>query len=130
VAGKARILDVTTNDVRGTRAAPRTSPEIVANRVGETIELLQKKGCDGVIVLETKPIRYLDVTPYNQRIHYKIMEMGGYGCLNQIREADLTSDGYHIREAYYSVVEKTYSCAVMGVPVSRAGISTPAATSI
>jgi hypothetical protein len=58
VRGAVVIFDITTNDVRGTRSSPRTSPMVVAERVGTTIDLLVVKECTGVVICEVKPIHF------------------------------------------------------------------------
>ena len=117
VRGAVVILDVTTNDVRGTRASPQTSPAEIAERAGTTIDLLAKRGCEWVVICEVKPMRHMDVAPYSYALHLKSLEKGTFGCRNQIREEDLGNDGFHLKRSSLSILEKTYACAVLGVPV-------------
>lgn len=117
VRGSMVVLDIATNDVRGTRASPQTSPTMVAERAGTAIDLLVEKGCTGVVLCEVKPIHFMDVTPYNNALNLKSLEKGTYGCKNQIRDEDLGSDGFHVKQSCLSVLEKTYACAALGVRV-------------
>jgi hypothetical protein len=82
-----------------------------------TIDLLAKSGCEWVVICEGKPMRHMDVAPYSHALHLKSLEKGTFGCRNQIREKDLGNDGFHLKRSSLSILEKTYACAVLGVPV-------------
>jgi hypothetical protein len=71
VRGTFMIIDVMTNDVKGTRASPRTSPVEIAGRVGTVTDLLMEKGCEVVIICEMKLMHFMDVTPYSNALHLK-----------------------------------------------------------
>ena len=65
-----------------------------------------------------------DVTPFNNVLDKYLRcekEQGrhGFGCRTQIRLGFLRNDGYHVRPEFDSVVDRTYACAFMGVPVPR-----------
>ena len=45
------ILDVATNDIRGTRRQPRAMPEEIVERLGRMMDVLKRKGAGGVICL-------------------------------------------------------------------------------
>ena len=61
----------------------------------------------------------LDVRPYNRQLHSYLEACGdsGYGCNTQIRLDFLASDGFHISYKYWSVLHRTYACALLGTPV-------------
>ena len=79
-------------------------------------------GATAVIVCQIKPMQTIDVTPYNSLLNDYLRrekENGrqGYGCRTQIRMCFLRGDGYHIKPEYDSVIDRTYACAFLGIPV-------------
>jgi hypothetical protein len=118
VKGAVVLLDVGTNDVRGTRATARASPEVVADRIGKTIRALKEKGARAVIICEIKPMAFMDVRPYCHAIHLQCLEHRDvFGCETQTGVSHLKEDGYHIQPSFLGVLDLTYACALMGVPV-------------
>ena len=70
------------------------------------------------VVLQTKPIRHLNVTPFNDMIHKLcVSRQRVFGCHTQIRMRDLARDGYHVAPYCMDVIDKTYACAILGKPV-------------
>ena len=118
VQGVVVVVDTVTNDVRGTRARGRTTPGEVAGRVSELIGVLEGAGARAVVVCQTKPMRLVDVTGYNEAIHRGIVDRRGvYRVDTQVRMDYLARDGYHVLPACGGVIDRMYACAVMGVPV-------------
>ena len=75
-------------------------------------------GAASIVVCELKPMQVTDVTPFNKELSsYLRMQPGGFGCRTQIRMNYLKSDGFHIQPMYDSIVDRTYACAILGVPV-------------
>ena len=113
------VLDNLTNDVRGTSTRPAISPEVLIHYVDKLRWKLRAAGAVAVVVCQLKPMQVTDVTPYNKLLHeYLLAEgEGGYGCRTQIRLDYLKHDGYHVLPKYDSIIDRTYACAMMGVPV-------------
>jgi hypothetical protein len=110
------VVDNLTNNVRGTKARPRTTPVAVAERLGELLDTMWE--AQAVVVCEVKPMQHVDVTPYNIALHMECVGREGvHGCHTQTRLGHLAGDGFHIRAAYASVLERTYACALLGIPV-------------
>ena len=113
VEGARVVVDCLTNDVRGTRVRRRAEPWEVEERLRMVIG--EMRGSVGVVVCEVKPMQFMDVVPYNTRIHGLCLRTEGvYGCSTQIRHDSLGRDGYHIRPEFGSVLDRTYACAVVG----------------
>ena len=79
-------------------------------------------GAVGIVVCQLKPMQVTDVTPYNSLLDDYLREekrsgQQGHGCRTQIHMDYLKADGYHIRPEYVSVIDKTYACAFLGIPV-------------
>ena len=72
---------------------------------------------ESVTVCQIKPMREKDVSPYNFLLDDYLRALGIPGCLTQIRMEDLRSDGFHIIRQVDSVIDRTYACALMRVPV-------------
>jgi hypothetical protein len=117
VDGARVILDVTTNDVRGTRGLPRVTPEEIAGRVGRVVATLKEKGAKGVTVCEIKPMTTMDVTPYSELIRRRCQEKKIGWCQTQLEVAHMREDGYHILPSSLKILDATYACAVVGVHV-------------
>ena len=119
VRGATVIVDNITNDVRGTRQRPAMTPEETTIRVDQLRQRLLTAGAEAVVVAEVKPMQHTDVRPYNRYLHHYLRAQGqsGYGVQTQIRMEYLRPDGFHIRGQFDSVVDKTYACALLGVPV-------------
>ena len=113
------IIDNLTNDVRGTRQRPAVSPEELVKKVDRLREKLRAAGATATVVCEVKPMEILDVSLHNKALHYYLQAQGrsGYGCPTQIRRSFLQRDGFHIRQQYDSVLDRTYACAIRGIPV-------------
>ena len=124
VRGATVIVDVLTNDVRGTRNRPPVTPQTLVRMVDGLRRRLLDGGATAVIVCQLKPMQILDVTPFNELLSSYLRretERGrrGFGCRTQIRLEYLRNDGYHIRPRFDSVIDQTYACAFMGIPVPR-----------
>ena len=81
-------------------------------------------GAVAVVVCQLKPMEITDVTPYNQLMDEYLgreRDRGrdGFGCRTQIRLDFLKPDGYHVRPDFDAVIDRTYACAFLGVPVPR-----------
>ena len=66
-----------------------------------------------------KPMQTTDVTPYNTMLSDYLRTQGRseFGCQTQIRLSCPKNDGYHVLPQYDSTIDKTYACALMGIPV-------------
>jgi spore germination cell wall hydrolase CwlJ-like protein len=117
VEGKRVIVDVTTNDVRGTRGLPRIRPGELVDRVGKVVAVLKEKGARGVTICEPKPMTLMDVFPYSDRLRQKCGERKVGWCQTQLGVKDLKEDGFHLLPSSLRVLDKTYAFAVMGVKV-------------
>ena len=122
VCGRAVILDVGTNDVRGTAGVPWVRPGEVGERFEMVARLLLEKGAVGVVGCEVKPMKFMDVTPYSRAIHTACLRLRAHGhrvhgCQTQTGVSHLGKDGYHILPSFAGVLDRTYACAIMGVPV-------------
>ena len=120
--GKTVIIDDLTNDVRGTRARPAASPQQLVRLMDRLRTRLMTAGATATVVCQLKPMQVTDVSPYNDLLHDYLhgeQKRGrhGFGCRTQIGLDFLKADGYHIKPQYDSVVDKTYACAILGVPV-------------
>jgi hypothetical protein len=92
------------------------TPAAVAEKLGDLLDSMRE--AQAVVVCETNPMWHVDVTPYNKAIHMECVDREGvHGCHTQTRLEHLARDGFHIRAAYTSVLEKTYACALLGIPV-------------
>ena len=81
-------------------------------------------GARAVVTCQLKPMQTTDVTPFNNALsEYLLCEKekgrGGYGCRTQIRLDFLKNDGFHIRPEFDSVMDRTYACAFLGIPVPK-----------
>ena len=117
VEGSRLVIDVATNDVRGTRGQPRTTPEEFVEKVGKVVSIAKEKGVKGVVVCEVKPMRIMDVTPFSKLLHQRCTANKIGWCQTQIGVRNLKEDGYHILPSFLQVLDATYACAVLGVPV-------------
>ena len=112
------VLDNLTNDVRGTRQRMAASPAELVQRVDRLRRRLQAAGAAAVVVCELKPMEICDVRPHAKAVHDYLRSVGnGYGCPTQIRRDFLQRDGFHIQPQYDSILDRTYACAMRGVPV-------------
>ena len=70
------------------------------------------------VVIEIKPIRHLDVTPFNRTIHDLCKpRQKVFGCRTQVTMRDLGRDGFHVSPYCADVIDKTFACALLGIPV-------------
>ena len=114
VEGARVVVDCMTNDVRGTRAQRPVEPWELEERLRVVIGELRRSGAGEVVLCEMKPMRDINVVPYNIRIHALILcNEGVGGCSTQIQHDYLKEDGYHVRPEFGSVLDRTYACAVM-----------------
>ena len=111
------IIDNLTNDVRGTRQRQAVSPEELVQRVDQLRERLRAAGATATVVCEIKPMEVLDVSSHNRALHRYLQAQGEWGCPTQIRRSFLQRDGYHLRQQYDAVLDRTYACAIRGIPV-------------
>ena len=122
VRGACVVIDTLTNDVRGMRARPAVSPHQLVCMVDRLRRKLRMEGATGIVVCQLKPMQVKDVSPYNTLLDEYLRrekENGrdGFGCRTQIRLDFLRSDGYHVGPQYCSVIDRTYACAFLGMPV-------------
>ena len=124
VRGATVVIDALTNDVRGMRSRPAVSPQQMVRLVDRLRKRLTEAGARAVVTCQLKPMQSTDVTPYNGALNdYLRCEReqgrGGYGCRTQIRLDFLRGDGFHIRPEFDSVMDRTYACAFLGIPVPK-----------
>ena len=119
VRGATVVLDNLTNDVRGTQRRPAATPDEVVDRVDRLRKGLLSAGAETVVVAEIKPMQPVDVRPHNRHLHRYLCAQGqgGYGVCTQIRMNALRHDGFHINRQFDTVIDRTYACAIRGVPV-------------
>ena len=72
---------------------------------------------DFVSVCQIKPMRHKDVSPFNCLLDDYLRANGIPGCETQIKMENLRPAGFHILRQFDSVVDRTYACAILGVPV-------------
>ena len=116
VNGANVIIDVLTNDIRGTWRRPAATPEELVWRVDRLRGRLRDAGAVATVVCQPKPMEVVDVSPYSSAIHDYLQAQGGmgFGCGTQVRRNFLERDGYHIQPRFASVISITYACAVLG----------------
>ena len=119
VRGATIIVDNLTNDVRGTSSRQAVSPQELINYVDQLGGKLREAGATAMVVCQLKPMQVTNVTPFNELLdkYLRAQGSGGHGCRTQIRLNYLKSDGFHILPQYDSIIDKTYACALMGLPV-------------
>ena len=118
VRGAIVIIDCLTNDIRGTRLRPSVSPQQLVCGVDRLRRVLKMAGAKAAVVCQVKPMRLGDVSPYNDHLSdYLRGQKWGFSCRTQIRLSYLKPDGYHVRPQYDSIIDKTYACAIRGIPV-------------
>ena len=119
VSGRIVILDNLTNNVRGGKKHAPDSPDEFIAKVDELRHMILGRGARDLRVMQIKPMRYVDVRPYNERLHHYLLDCPDptYGCRTQIRMNFLKADGFHIHPMYYSVLDRTYACALLAVEV-------------
>ena len=119
VRGATVVVDVLTNDVRTTRNRKAASPEELVCRVDRLRGTLCAAGASSVVTCQIKPMQATDVTPFNALLNDYLPSQGksGHGCRTQIRLSYLKQDGFHVEPQYDSTIDRTYACAIMGVPV-------------
>ena len=119
VRGATVVMDNLTNDVRGTRQRKSATPEETVFRVEKLRMKLLEAGANAVVIAEIKPMQQVDVRPHNRKLHYYLRSLDGnnYGVCTQIRMNHLRNDGFHVRNEFDSVIDKTYACAIQGIPV-------------
>ena len=119
VNGAVVVIDLLTNDIRGTWRCPAASPEEVVCRLDDLRRRLREAGAVASVVCQAKPMEVADVSPSNSLVSEYLQAQGGsgYGCLTQVRREFLDRDGYHIRPQFVNVMGRTYACAILGWPV-------------
>ena len=120
--GAIVVVDNLTNDVRGTRGRPPVSPQQLVRLVDGLRRKVMAAGAVAVVVCQLKPMQTTDVTPYNDILDSYLRrekERGrdGFGCRTMIRLDSLKGDGYHLRPEFWSVLDRTYACAMLGIDV-------------
>ena len=84
--------------------------------------LLLTAGAEAIIVCQIKPMTHLNVIPYNDVLNdFLNSQSGGFGIATQIRMQDIKpnamGNGFHILPDVVSVLDRTYACAIRGLPV-------------
>ena len=95
----------------------QVEPDEVAWRYERVVWLLKQKGAVEVVCCEVKSMRLMDVTPYSNALHSLCLRLGIPGCATQIGVSHLGRDGFHILPSCLTILDRTYACAIMGVPV-------------
>ena len=113
------VIDLLTNDIRGTRNRTAASPEELIWRVDKLRARLKEAGAVASVVCQAKPMEVADVSAHNylldEYLKAKMAQDGtGYGCKTQVRRNFLRADGYHVQQRYDSIIDKTYACALLG----------------
>ena len=113
------VVDNLTNHAKGSWRSCSDTPEQLTHRVDEFRRLLISSSAAAVVICQIKPMQTVDVRPFNQSLHQYLSSCGtaNYGCLTQIRMDYLRADGTHISPKYGTVLDRTYACALRGVPV-------------
>jgi hypothetical protein len=116
------ILDIGTNDVRGTGRVPQSRPGNVGWRYERVGRLLFEKRAVGLVVCELKPMSFMDVAPYLWAIHSACLRLrthrhGVHGVQTQTCVSHLRKDGYHILPSFSTILDMTYACAIRGILV-------------
>ena len=121
VDGAIVIVDLLTNDIRGTWRRQAASPKNLVWRLNELRGRLREAGAVASVICQAKPMEVVDVTPHNSHVHDYLQAQGGsgHGCQTQVQRNFLGPDGYHIQPRFVSVMNVTYACAVLGWPVPR-----------
>ena len=112
------IVDCLTNSVRDT---PNGGPALSLDELVWCVDCLRQKlwssGASDVIVCQIKPTQRADVSGFNTALHNYLCSVenidGGRGCSTQVRLEQLGNDGLHIKPVFYSVLQKTYACAIL-----------------
>ena len=119
VRGAIVVVDVLTNDVRGTRGRRSATPQELLHRVARLREGILRAAA--VVICQIKPMQVANVIPFNTLIDDYLRAQGGtgYRCRTQIRIDNLKKDGFHVRPEFDSVIDRTFACALMGVLVPR-----------
>ena len=112
IRGAYVILDCLTNNIRH-----GFTPAELTYEVARVRGILKAKGAADIVVCEIKPMAKIDVTPYNMELNDFLKSVNGFGCNTQIRVWDLKEDGVHVKPDFGSVIDRTYACAIRGVPV-------------
>ena len=116
------VLDSLTNNVRGTKERTADSPQQLVYKVATLREKLYAQGAADIVVCQIKPMTQINVLPYNNALNdFLNSQIGGFGIATQIRLRDLKSNpngnGFHILPEFVSVLDRTYACAIRGIPV-------------
>ena len=115
------VVDCLTNNVRDTRSGPALSPDELIWCLDRLRDSLWAASASQIIVCEVKPTQRTDVSPYNCAIDQYLKSRkeidGGYGCRTQVRMDQLRADGLHLKPQFHSVLNETYACAIIGMPV-------------
>ena len=112
------VVDSLTNDIRGTRLRPSLTPSELVRGVDRLRGILVAAGARASVICQVKPMQLGDVTPYNELLsEYLRGQRGGFGCRTQIRLGHLKPDGFHVKPQYDSIIDRTYACAIKGIPV-------------
>ena len=116
------VVDNLTNDVRGTRNRPSVTPQQLVRLIDALRRKVMAAGATAVIVCQLKPMQMTDVTPYNEALDTYLRRekqhgRDGYACRTQIRLDYLRGDGFHLKPDYWSVLDRTYACALLGCEV-------------
>ena len=111
IRGAYVVLDCLTDDIRH-----GATPAELLLKVARTREEMKFAGAAEVVVCEVKPMELINVIPFNQELSDYLRSVGGFGCNTQIRVCDLR-DGLHVKPDFETVIDRTYACAIRGVPV-------------
>ena len=115
VSGAVVVVDCLTNDARGTKRKPAVGPEELVRQ----IDVLRGAtwSAKETVICQLKPMRHVNVVPYNKLLHEYLRSEGSIGCQTMIRAEFLKADGFHVLPRFRSVLNRQFACALLGVPV-------------
>ena len=115
VSGAIVVVDCLTNDVRGTKRKSALGPEELVRQI-DVLRATTWRAKETVIC-QVKPMRHVNVVPFNKLLHEYLCREGSVGCQTMIRAEFLKVDGFHVLPRFRSVLDRQYACALLGVPV-------------
>ena len=122
VRGSLVVLDNLTNNARGTHGRRADSPLELVHNLAKLRGRLKAAGAGDTIVCQIKPMTHINVCPNNVALNdFLNSQVGGFGIPTQVRMRDIKVDprgnGFHVLPEIVSVLDRTYACAIRGLPV-------------
>ena len=115
VSGAIVVVDCLTNDARGTKRKAAIGPEELVRQIDVLRAATQR--AKETVICQIKPMRHVNVVPFNKLLHEYLRSEDSVGCQTMIRAEFLKADGFHVLPRFRSVLDRQYACAVLGVPV-------------